>query len=335
MRRLTALAAAAMVLAACSSRAKPEAIAPPPTTVPRVYYAPLTGLQVAGPEIVERPAVTIKVDNAPQARPQAGIERADVVIEERVEGGFVRFLAVFHSTDAETVGPIRSVRSTDVPVVSPLGGVFVYSGGIAKFVEQVRLAPITAIAEDDGIAAFDLRRDKARPFKTYSSTARLRSYAKTGSTAPPPLFEFPAPGAAPAPSGALPATKATAVFAGQTTTAWDYDAATARWLRSTNRTAHTVEGGARLSATNVILQFVDYRDTGQRDSRGAVVDEAMVVGTGEAWLLSGASAVKGRWSKPSASAVTRYTDAAGAPLLVAPGQSWVSLLPTGAAATIS
>ena len=80
----------------------------------------------------------IKVGDDPKARPQAGLDKADVVYEERVEGNVVRFLAVFQSQDAKSVGPIRSVRSTDVGVVGAIGGVFVYSGGIPPFNALVR-----------------------------------------------------------------------------------------------------------------------------------------------------------------------------------------------------
>ena len=58
--------------------------------------------------------------------------------------------------------------------------------------------------------------------------------------------------------------------------------------------------------------------------------EAAAVGEGDAWLLSGGRAQRGRWHKASPDAPTTYTDAAGAPLLLAPGPTWVEVLPPGA-----
>ena len=77
--------------------------------------APLTGLPVTDAAAVARPALIVKIDNVePKARPQAGLNQADVVYEERVEGSVTRLLAIFHSTDAGPVGPVRSARTSDI-----------------------------------------------------------------------------------------------------------------------------------------------------------------------------------------------------------------------------
>src|SRR5216117_2478023 len=54
--------------------------------------------------IPDRPALAIKVENLPEARPQAGLEKADVVYEEPVEGGITRFIVVYQCQDADRVG---------------------------------------------------------------------------------------------------------------------------------------------------------------------------------------------------------------------------------------
>jgi hypothetical protein len=92
--------------------------------------APLSGLPV-DPEAAARSAVSVKVDNSPDGRPQAGLDKADLVYEEKVEGGVTRFIAIFQSRDSELVGPIRSLRTTDPSVVSAFGGVFAFSDGVA------------------------------------------------------------------------------------------------------------------------------------------------------------------------------------------------------------
>ena len=156
MRRRTTLvvqllavtAALALVLAACGgggggSAKKTQKKAAPPEAV-----APLTGVAPAG-DSLSRPALEVKIDNADErgVRPQAGIEVADVVYEEQVEGNVTRFLTIFNSTLPDQVGPIRSVRATDPNLVWPLGGVFAYSGGAAPNVELIHQAPVNAIDE--------------------------------------------------------------------------------------------------------------------------------------------------------------------------------------------
>ena len=100
-------------------------------------------------------------------------------------------------------------------------------------------------------------------------------------------------------------------------------------MRSQNGTPHVDSDGERVWAANVIVRFTPYRDSGVPDSTGGVVPEAQAAGEGDVWLLSGGRAQPGRWHKPSADAVTTYTDAAGAPLRLAPGPTWVEVLPPG------
>src|SRR5207248_2441346 len=93
---------------------------PQPTPVPQPADSPLTGIGVGGYH-TGHPALVVKIDNVGDvpsgARPQIGINEADVVFEEMVEGGFTRFAAVYHSTPADPVGPIRSARSTDIALL--------------------------------------------------------------------------------------------------------------------------------------------------------------------------------------------------------------------------
>ncbi|MEO7837510.1 MAG: DUF3048 domain-containing protein [Acidimicrobiales bacterium] len=342
-RALVLLMAAALITSACSGDDRKGASTggdkdatdkkPVPTTIaPRP--APLTGLILADGSLADRPVVVVKVDNSPQARPQAGLDKADVVIEEKVEGAITRFLAVFHSEDAELVGPVRSVRSTDAPIVSALGGVFAFAGGIPPFVSLAQSAPVTVISEQTRPDAFKLRSDKRRPFKTYASTARLRGLAGNRSQPPPRLFELLLADQAFEPAGATPATHATVVFGGLTKSDWDYDAASKQWRRTTNGTPHVIEGGPQLSFTNVVIQRTAYRATRFTDTSGTKVDEATVVGSGDAVILSAGKQVAAKWSKASATAVTTYTDSAGAPIRLTPGRTWISLPPTAAAITV-
>ena len=98
------------------------------TTTVAVPVAPLTGLADPSGASLTRPALSVKVENTDAARPQAGIDQADVLYEEVVEGNITRFIAIFNSTVPDVIGPVRSVRQEDPDIVWPLGGVFAYSG---------------------------------------------------------------------------------------------------------------------------------------------------------------------------------------------------------------
>lgn len=336
-RRLVATVAAValLVLSACrgggdepgGTEAPTTSGSPAPTAVP--VTAPLTGLP-GDPAKLRRPALIVKIDNGAGARPQAGIDRADVLLEEMVEGGLVRFMAIFQSQDADNVGPVRSVRPVDPDIVSPLRGLFAYAGGAPQFEELIRRAPVTLLGYNQLGKAYRRRRDRAAPHNLYTSTSAVYAGAPAAAQPPPPLFPFLPPGQPFAAAGAGPATHLSVRISGSSRADWDYDAAANGWRRGSDGTPHTVEGGGQLILANVIVQFVPYSDTSSRDPAGNPVPTANVVGTGPAIVLSGGKLTRGTWSKASATAVTGYADSAGAPIRLTPGTTWITLAPTDA-----
>ena len=99
------------MVSACSSATPARKVAAPTTTKPTAKPAatatcPLTGQPVpGGGPVPQRPALAVKVDNYPAARPQSGLDKADVIYEEPVEGGITRYAAVFQCQEATLVGP--------------------------------------------------------------------------------------------------------------------------------------------------------------------------------------------------------------------------------------
>jgi hypothetical protein len=285
----------------------------------------LTGLPGAAPN---RPALMVKIDNAPRARPQAGLNQADVVYEEMVEGGLTRFAAIFHSQDSDPVGPVRSARSTDIGVASALNRpLFAYSGANKVFEEQVRQAPLVNVGARVAPDRYYRERSRRAPNNLFSRTPGLFELAPADAAAPPALFAYRAPGEPPTGAGMVPVQRATVRWAG--TVGWEWDPAVAGWWRSQGGRRHTDAAGRGVAPANVVIQFVAYRDTGLRDASGSPVPEAEVVGEGDAWVLTGGQLIPGRWSKPSAEAVTRYLDGTGADIRLTPGRTWVELAPPG------
>src|SRR5437763_3209099 len=341
-KTLPVFVAVLALVAACGkaggTKTVPSVTATQPTTTttaaPTAPVAPLTGMPIDDTAKADRVALIVKLDNANEARPQAGLAEADVVFEEMVEGGITRLAAVFQSTDASPVGPIRSVRTTDINIFSALNKPMLgYSGGNKIFLNALHKSPIV----DVGVDTYpkDYRRDKSRrgPHDLFSDTPKLFAHAKSDSVAPPPLFQFrtkeqPVTGA-----GIFPFTHTQINFnQGRAVITWDWDAASGTWKRGQNGTPHVDLAGRQAAAKNVIIQFVSYHNVaGIRDPSGAPVPEGTLIGTGQAWLLTDGKVVKGTWSKPNNAAVTTYTDTAGSPFQLTPGQTWVELPPSGAA----
>lgn len=345
MRRTTttiaAVAASLTALAACGGGGTKKAAAkatttttasPTTTSAPTLAAgaAPLTGLGGGAPA---RPALVVKIDNAPKARPQAGLNQADIVIEEKVEDGVTRFFSIFNSHDSDPVGPVRSARSTDIVLVTPLNHpLFAYSGTNATFQKLISAAPLIDVGVDGDPGAYSRRGDRPAPYNLFSNTSALFKKAPAGAAPPPPLLPYRPEGQPLTNSSATPAAHLHLEFAGihvRTIVDYTWDAGSGTWKRNQDGGPHTDMAGAQVAPKNVVVEFIDYVDTGQRDRANTPVPEGKMVGSGEAWILTDGKVVKGRWAKASAEAVTTYTDAGGAPVLLTPGQSWIELPPPG------
>ena len=323
----------ALVVAACggggNSKAAPKrtttTIAATTTTVaPPV--APLTGLPDPGGASLTRPALSVKVENTPDARPQAGIEQADVVYEEVVEGNITRFVTIYNSAIPNVIGPVRSVRAEDPDIVWPLGGIFAYSGGAQVNVDAINAAPVHAVDEDSAGKAM-VRNEPSQPPRNaphnlYGLGPAL--LALGGKPVPPkPLFTYLANGAPPVSApGVL--NFHVGFQAGYDPT-WAWDGATGTWQRSIGGVPQTVTGSGRISPANVVIQFTQY--TGEA--------EGQTVGEGDVWIFSDGTLRTGRWVRPDRTQPARYVDAAGATIPLRPGRTWVEVLPVGSAVDVT
>lgn len=338
-RRWGAVATATLLglsLAACGGgdkkeEAKPKATtttAAPSTTAapPAAGGAPLTG--VAG-DVKQRPALIAKIDNAPKGRPQAGINQADIVVEEGVEGGITRLAVIFQSQDADVIGPIRSARTTDIHIASPLNRpLFAWSGSNRDFEVLIRKAPLVDVGVSAKGAPYFRQKGRPNPYDLFARFGQL--YEGVQGTPPPAMFQYRAAGEA---ATGDAATKAHMEWRDkvQTIVDWEWDAGAGAWKRTQNGTAHVDAAGAQVMAKNVVIQLVTYHDTGYRDRSNTIVPEADLVGEGDVMVLTDGKVIKGRWKKPSAEAMTEYVDGAGQPIKLTPGLTWLELPKPGMA----
>jgi hypothetical protein len=200
LRRITAAflsISAFAVLAACSSSSSSSNDSAPvgtevtETTV-GVVVDPLTGLPNQDASTLDRPALVVKIDNHPSARPQLGINQADIIFEENVEK-LTRYAAVFHSQGSDPVGPIRSGRFQDINLLGSLNKpLFVWSGGnekVSKAIKDSDLVDLSyTIANKDGGFARDS--DRSAPHNLIAETTKLWTLAPEGASAPQQQFAY-------------------------------------------------------------------------------------------------------------------------------------------------
>jgi Protein of unknown function (DUF3048) N-terminal domain/Protein of unknown function (DUF3048) C-terminal domain len=330
---ICAALALAVVAAGCSrgnhQAAAPATTATPTTSPPPAVY-PLTGLPTGGVATAARPALSIKVDNTRQARPQAGLNDADLVHEELVEGGLTRLLVTFHSRDAREVAPVRSVRPVDGPLLRQLGGgLFAFSGGAAGVVNRVRPAS-GATFVDPGQAPEAYRRaaDRPAPYNLVTGTTALYEAGRRidpGLRPPPPFLTF----AEQPPAGGRPVRQLGLRFSPSSRAAWRWDAAAGHFVREQDGALDRLVGGQPVTTDNVVVLRVTIRLDANRDVLGNRTPDAVVVGRGRAWLLRDGRVVAGTWSRSSAARPLRLLGQDGQPLALRPGRTWVELLPAG------
>jgi hypothetical protein len=283
------------------------------------------------------PAVVVKIDNVDVARPQQGIGQADVVYEEMVEGGLTRLAAVFQSDYPTVVGPVRSGRLTDEFLADDLNHpVFVFSGTNANFLPILESQPVTAVTESSEPALFYRAGPKVAPDNLYSNVLSLAKLSTTR-TAPAPLFsyvpkgsQFGGPAGGPAASIAIQFPDASI--------SWQYSPSAGGWVRSQNGTLDVDASGHPIVASNVVVMFISYVTSGMAVGEGVPptpIPEGVLTGIGQAWFLSAGQIVRGTWSRPSLTAVATCMNAAGGPVRLTPGKSWIELVPVGSVPAVT
>jgi len=331
-----AAAVAALALAACGSGPTTSPASPAlPSASPTPPTQPLTGLPLAADDpSARRPALFIKVENAYEARPQSGLDKADVVYEELVEGGMSRFAAIFQSRDPGEVGPVRSVRPMDPPLAAPLKGLAAFSGGIGPFIVALDEVAQDLSAEKLGEAPpYHRAPSRVAPHNLYVNAKGLWPKAGTPYNRPPlPLFEYgPLPDAGARPAGAVRMSFSDMDQDSRNSWRWDGRA----WNRLQNGRPFTVAGSGILSATNVLIERVLVHDTPYIDAAGLRVPESIVVGSGNGTLLRDGKATDVTWSKPRPESPTDLMSSSGQPVKLKPGTAWVELVPVGLPVTVT
>ena len=342
-------------------RASDEEVATTSTTTTTLPVWPLTGLPDRNAGVQPHPAISVKMDNSADARPQSGLNEADVVFELLVEG-ITRFALVFHSDLPDPVGPVRSARSSDPQMVHQLSRpLFAWSGGNAGVTAEIFAAARAGILTDasyNAASASYFRSDqRSAPHNLYVRLPQLlREQAPAGQGDPAPLFVYrpvQGPEASPTTTSSTPTTSigvttttapgSAAPIAGftlrmdGTTSDWAWDEGLRGWRRFQVDGLHpraesaTVDGtGRQVAPANVVVMFIDY-GTSPADPRSPM---AITVGSGPLLVFSEGSVVSGTWTRPEAERPAVLTDATGREIRLTAGRTWVQYPRKGSELTL-
>jgi hypothetical protein len=321
---LSALTVTGLMLTACSGSASSS---PQSDESPQhvqggqsiAQFWPLTGLKVGSGQTsaLEHPVLVAKMDNTFSSQPQVGLSKADMVVEELVEGGLTRLAAFYYSEIPGNVGPIRSMRASDIDVVSPVHASMVTSGAAGKTIARIRDAHIPFYGQ--GSSGMYRSSGRAAPYNLFVHLNDVAKAAKRKAETPPNYFQWGTEKDLPR---GLKVTTINARFSGGHTTEWKYENGSYHNLNS------NAPAGDQFPATNVLVLRVREGDAGYLDPAGNHVPETLLTGKGNALLFHGGRMVAANWAKGTdpTSKIT-LTTKKGQQLKVPAGHTWIELVP--------
>lgn len=279
---------------------------------------PLTGLEVTGDESAaqDHPVIVTKMDNTEASSPQVGLGAADMVVEELVEGGLTRLAAFYYSDIPDLVGPVRSMRASDIGIVSPVDATIATSGAAGVTIGRIKDAGIPFFAE--GSAGFS--RDSSR-IAPYNLFVDLQDVATEAALDEPTRPEDYLPwGSEDDFAQGQPATTIAVSFGGGHTTNWSYDG-----KGYVNENTYAAAGDT-FPADTVLVLRVQVGDAGYLDPAGNPVPETKFTGKGEAMVFHDGRLVRGTWEKKDLQSPLSLSTKAG-DLAVPAGHTWIELVP--------
>jgi len=294
--------------------------------------APYTGLLI-DPTAVKRTPLAVVIENHPDARPQSGYPKADLVFETIAEGGITRTLAVFQSQDASEVGPVRSARPYFIDWLTELNAVFVHVGGNVDALDEIAKNKLPDINQFYYGSFFWRSKDRYAPHNVYTTSEKLYSAMEKAGLAKttdltslnfkkdidekerPPLqnvsINFSTP---------------------QFVAGYSYDQKTNEYYRTVGGVAQTDKAtGEKIKTKNIVVQYEPMNNYMTRIGEQGV--KIGTIGSGQAIVFQDGKAIVGTWEKASRAGRTKLVAQTGQEILLNPGQSWFEIVPLSATVT--
>lgn len=286
------------------------------------YYSPLTGIELSSEEETKRPVTAVIIENSPDARPQSGMQEAEVTYEAIAEGGITRFLNVYQQNKPGLIGPVRSLRPYFVDWLAPWHASVVHVGGSKRSLDEVRNGTYRDVDQFFNPGSYWRSTDRYAPHNVYTNSQKLDELnASKGyqNSDPKPLKHADTQKAEPATATQISVTMSSHLF----NSSWNYDSA--------SNTYHRLQGGA---------PHVD-REAGQITSRSVVVlkmnmdlimedgwrENYNSSGSGDAVVFQDGTATEVNWHKPAPLEQLSLTTKDGKEFSLARGKVWISAIP--------
>lgn len=269
--------------------------------------------------------LAVKIDDTNMAHPQIGVEDADVVYIEQVEGGLTRLAAIYSSVIPTRIGPVRSARISDIDILSQYGRVaFAYSGAQRKLLPVIGAANLEDLgAQHESSKIYTTDANRVQPYAMVLRAdllmQKIVEEKLSVDTAKSVGFTF-----GDRPEAGVAIEKVVMNWPAATYSA-QWSDKESRWLLSHNNRLNLSESGVVLGPTTLVIQLVEITPSEYGDKFGGVTPLSKTVGTGKAYVLRDGEMFTTTWNRAFPESGTSFTLSDGTTMNFAPGQVWVAL----------
>ncbi len=313
-----------------SSTTTTTTIPPTTTTIDDRATSLINGMPVDDADLLNRRLLAVKIDNHAKANPQSGIDLADMIIELRVEG-ITRYITIWHESDSDYLGPMRSGRPTDPTLLTAFNEPTFAISGAQPWVRSLIVSKDVNLVGETGPPSTFRIPDRSAPHNLYVNTELLREISTArGYPDDPPtgaIWEF-------GPMSDLAdAAKSVEIDFSGTSVTWEWDEENALWLRTANGREGTLIGEDGIEApigvpVMVALYVEQYTASPPAGVSGSSLPGSRTTGSGKAFVFADGHVSEGTWERESELDWFTLKDTNGEILLVPMGKSWVSLVPS-------
>lgn len=327
--RFACASVCALALTACSAshaprKTVPGSTSPAVTSAPSAPRAPAIN-PFTGGKPSSNAVVAVKVEDTAAGRPQIGIDKADIVYIEQVEGGLTRLLAIY-DTRLPTVGPVRSTRANDPELAAEFGPIaYVASGGSHAELAPLDKSSLRSDINDRGGPGFARDPNRPVPNNLFANLAHIAAKLKGPKAKSIGLLWSGRLGG----SGSRPGA-AVRTTVGGTAVAFTWNRRLHRYVRLIDGAVQRTAQGNTIATPNVIVQFCRSTVYPQdRDVLGNPAQYTHTIGTGGVAVFRNGRRIDGKWRRSSLGDGTTLSDRYGKPIPLAPGGAWFVLVATG------
>ena len=292
-------------------------------------YSVYTGLPIRE-ETARTQPLALVLNNIRQARPQSGIEGADIIYETEAEGGITRLVAIFQDyQELEKIGSIRSARRAFLDFALDQGAVLVHYGedkAIKNVYNESGCPHMNGLSYLDGKMTWRST-DRKAPHNVYTSGERLQTALELchleKEINPPERRVFTFAQEWQVPEGGQAVQKVSLpIYKSE----FVYNPATRAYDRYQNGEVYVdLETGNTVGFTNVLIQ-----KTSIELGEDGLHMNIRTIGSGQGYYLTGGKMFEVTWEKKSQDEETRWYGADGQELILNPGTTWINVIRSGA-----